>query len=240
VVVSTVQYVNNTIPVVTRIDNVTSTSFDIRLQNPSDAPVAAENVFWLVVEEGAWTIDGVNVEAQTYQSTLTDSESVGWIGEAQVYLQSYTNPVVLGQVMSENDSRWSVFWSRAAGTCSSTCNPPSATSLVTGKAVGEDPSTTRSHETVGFIVFEAGHGTIGGIEFEAVAGLAMRFHRNRNHVVAAGVGAVTVIADHDLVAQRAIDPFGVGMHIVREHQAGFMADSGIVETDALPGLRVVT
>ena len=177
VVVSTVQYSDwsptqsiGTIPMLTRISNVTSTSFDIRLQNPSDEPVAMENVYWLVVEEGAWTIDGVSVEAQTYQSTLTDGKIVGWNGETQSYLQSYTNPVVLGQVMSENDSRWSVFWSKAAGACSSTCDPPSATSLITGKAVGGDPSTTRSDETVGFIVFETGHGTIGGVEFEAALG----------------------------------------------------------------------
>jgi hypothetical protein len=171
VVVSTVQYNNNTSPVVTRISNVTSTSFDIRLQNPSDSSVAMDNVYWMVVEEGAWTIDGVSVEAQTYLSTVTDGKVVGWNGETQSYLQSYTNPVVLGQVMSENDSQWSVFWSRAAGTCSEgVCDPPSATSLITGKAVGGDPSTTRSDETVGFIVFETGHGTIGGVEFEAALG----------------------------------------------------------------------
>ncbi len=68
----------------------------------------------------------------------------------------------------------------------------------------------------------------------------MRLHRNGNHVVAAGVCTMTVVANHDLVAERAIDTFGMQMNIVWEHQAGFMTDGRIVEADALPGLRIVT
>ncbi|MBC7250950.1 MAG: metallophosphoesterase [Anaerolineae bacterium] len=165
VVVCSVQYNNNTTPVVARVSNVTSTSFDVRLQNPSDGAVAAENVSYLVVEEGTWTIDGVNIEAQTYLSTVTDEDG-SWVGELQSYGQSYTNPVVLGQVMSENDPDWSVFWCQGG----SRSNPPSATTLRTGKTVCEDTDTTRADETIGFIVFEAGHGTIDGVEFEAFLG----------------------------------------------------------------------
>ncbi|UCE59670.1 MAG: S8 family serine peptidase [Phycisphaerales bacterium] len=165
VVVCSAEYANNTTPVVTRISSVTSTSFDIRLQNPSGGAVAAEDVSCLVVEEGAWTIDGVDIEAQTYLSTVTD-ENNSWVGETQTYGNTYTNPVVIGQVMSENDPLWSVFW------CQGTfrTNPPSASALKTGKEVAEDTNTTRADETVGFIVFEAGHGTIGGVAFEALVG----------------------------------------------------------------------
>jgi hypothetical protein len=165
VVVCSVQYNNNTTPVVTRITSVTSTSFDLYLQNPSGGAVATENVSCVVVEEGTWTIDGVNIEAQTYLSTVTD-ENNSWVGEAQTYGQTYTNPVVIGQVMSDNDPMWSVFW------CQGTArgNPPIATALKTGKTVCEDTDTTRANETVGFIVFEAGHGTIGGVAFEALVG----------------------------------------------------------------------
>ncbi|MCB0178821.1 MAG: tandem-95 repeat protein [Anaerolineae bacterium] len=165
VVVASAQYNNNSIPIVVRVSNVGPTSFDVRLQNPSDSTIAAETVSYLVVEEGVWTIDGVNFEAQTYLSTVTDSDS-SWVGQAQSYGQSYSNPVVLGQVMSENDADWSVFWSQG----SSRANPPSSTVLTTGKMVGEDSDTTRSNETIGFIVFEAGHGTINGVEFEAFVG----------------------------------------------------------------------
>jgi hypothetical protein len=124
-----------------------------------------ENVDCIVVEEGTWTIDGVKVEAQAYTSQVTDGIS-GWTGEPQTYGQTYTSPVVLGQVMSENDSNWSVFWCHDG----SRLNPPSATTLYTGKMVAEDPSTSRANETVGFIVVEAGHGLIGGVDFEAALG----------------------------------------------------------------------
>ena len=84
----------------------------------------------------------------------------------QGYNQTYTNPVVLGQVMSENDPDFSVFWDQGSGRTA----PPSAAALTTGKTVTEDVTVTRLDETVGFIVFEAGHGTIGGVEFEAALG----------------------------------------------------------------------
>jgi hypothetical protein len=68
--------------------------------------------------------------------------------------------------MSEIDPSWSVFWARGSGFK----DPPSSSALYTGKSVGEDPDNTRADETVGFIVLEAGHGTIGGVEFEAALG----------------------------------------------------------------------
>ncbi len=166
VVVTTVQYLNNTIPVVSRVSNVTPTSFDLRLQNPSGSAVVPENVSYLVVEEGTWSIDGVSVEAQKYTSTVTDAAQTNWVGEVQAYDQPYTNPVVLGQVMSENDPDFSVFWDQ--GTART--DPPSGTALTSGKTVCEDTNSSRADETIGFVVFEAGHGTIGGVEFEAALG----------------------------------------------------------------------
>ena len=160
--VATIQYNNSTTPVVTRISSVTATSFDVQLQNPSGNPVVVtENVSYLVVEEGSWTIDGVAVEAQIYTSTVTDEDGL-WVGQLQTYLQSYTNPVVLGQVMSLSDALFSVFWDQG----SVLTDPPSAAVLRTGKTVAEDSDVTRLGETVGFIVFEAAHGTIGGWDLE--------------------------------------------------------------------------
>jgi hypothetical protein len=165
VIVASAQYANNTTPVVTRVSAVTGTSFDVRLQNPSGGAVVAEKISYIVVEEGVHTIGGVNIEAQTYTSTVTD-ENGSWVGEAQTYLQSYTNPVVLGQVMSENDPSWSVFWDYGT----SRTSPPTAAALVTGKTVCEDTNVVRANETIGIIVFETNHGTLGGIEFEAALG----------------------------------------------------------------------
>jgi len=165
IVVCAIHYTNNSTPVVTRVTNVTSTSFDVYLQNPSGGGVSADNVSYLVVEEGVWTIDGVKIEAQKYLSTITD-ENNSWVGEARTYGQSYTSPVVIGQVMSVNDSEWSVFWNQGA----SRTAPPSASTLMTGKTVCEDTNTTRADETVGWIVLEAGNGSIGGVAYEAALG----------------------------------------------------------------------
>ncbi|MCO6439031.1 MAG: S8 family serine peptidase [Phycisphaerae bacterium] len=165
VIVCSINYRNNSTPVVTRISNVTSTSFDLRLQNPSGGAVSAESVSCLVVEEGIWTIDGVNIEAQIYTSTVTD-ENNSWVGQAQTCGQSYTSPVILGQVMSVLDPEWSVFWCRG----NSQTNPPTATVLYTGKTVCEDTIVARANETIGFIVIESGHGTIGGVAYEAALG----------------------------------------------------------------------
>jgi len=165
VVVCSVHYQNNSVPVVPRVSNVTSTSFDVRLQNPSGEPVVTDTVSCLVAEKGVWTIDGVAFEAQSYTSSVTDSKR-SWAGESQSYGQSYQSPVVVGQVMTENDPRWSTFWCRG----SKRTTPPSATELYTGKTVAEDADTVRVDETVGFIVFDSTHGSLAGVEFESAVG----------------------------------------------------------------------
>ena len=167
VVVCSIQYGNNTVPVVARVRNVTSNSFQVRLQNPSGAGVAAETISYIVMEEGVWTIDGVNCEAVRYTATNVQGRSAGW-GSPSVrsYGQAYSSPVVIGQVMSENDARWSTFWNRG----SSRSAPPNASNLQTGMQIAEDQDTSRNDELIGYIVFESGHGTIGGVEYEAALG----------------------------------------------------------------------
>ncbi|MEZ6209884.1 MAG: VCBS repeat-containing protein [Phycisphaerales bacterium] len=164
VVVCSVYYKNSTEPVVARVSGVDGSGFNVWLQNPGDQVTpAAEKVAWVAVESGAWDVGGVKLEAQKFTSSVTDRKG-SWKAEQQTYLQSYTNPVVIGQVMSANDSKWSVFWSRG----SSQGTPPSSTQFYAGKHVGEDSNKTRVDETVGFIVFERGHGEINGVPFDAV------------------------------------------------------------------------
>jgi uncharacterized repeat protein (TIGR01451 family) len=175
VVVCTPQYANNSIPIVTRVRNASGSSFEVRLQSPTDPSYAPpsvpitptfDTVHYLVMETGAFTLpNGIRIEAQKYNSTVTD-ENNSWVGEAQTYLQTYTNPVVLGQVMSYNDPDWSVFWDRG----SSQTNPPSAGNLWTGKTVCEDPDNTRANEMVGFVVIEQSHSDIFGVDYEAWLG----------------------------------------------------------------------
>lgn len=157
----------STLPVVSRIQNASGSSFQLRIQNPGGTAATSYDVHYFVVEEGVYTqaADGVTMEAVKFTSTVT-AENNNWAFEPQTYANSYTNPVVLGQVMSYNDADWSVFWASENG---NRVNPPAASSLAAGKHVAEDTDITRANETVGYLVFESGAGSAGGVNF--VAGL---------------------------------------------------------------------
>lgn len=166
VTVCTVVYSSNTLPEIVRMRNAGSSSFEIMLQNPSSAVLNGEQVNCLVMEEGIWRLpDGRQVEAHKYASTVTDRKDA-WVGQAQSYNHNYTNPVILGQVMTYNDTRWSAFWSRG----NTRLETPDATVLYTGKHVGEDTDITRNVEVLGYIVFESGNGNLAGNEYEVAVG----------------------------------------------------------------------
>jgi hypothetical protein len=155
-------------PAVVRMKDVGPNSFEITLQNPNDDSLEDQgrDVHCVVVEKGSWDMpDGRKIEANKYESIVTDDNNA-WVGEEQYYANSYTNPIVLGQVMSYNDVEWSVFWSRGSGLQEA----PSSSKLFTGKHVGEDESITRENESIGYIVIEAGHATSVGIEIETARG----------------------------------------------------------------------
>ena len=137
---------------VTRIRNVGSTSFELRLQRPdgSSAPVTGVTVNYIVAEEGAFSAatHGIQMEAVKRLSTVTDRTG-NLVGEefepAWNTLDHYAQPVFFGQVMSFNDPDWSVWWS----------NPASQT-IVAGKHVGSDFDTTRADEMLGYLAMESG------------------------------------------------------------------------------------
>lgn len=156
-------------PVVTRIRNATGNSFEIKLQRTDGLtdPIPAMDVHYVAVEEGVYTeeVHGINMEAVKVNSSLTD-ENDSWAGDQQTYSNTYTAPVVLGQVMTENDTNFSAFWSRGA----TRNDAPSPTDFYIGKHVGEDPTTARNDETLGYIVIEEGTGTIDGVTYKAGLG----------------------------------------------------------------------
>ncbi|MCP4265962.1 MAG: DNRLRE domain-containing protein [Candidatus Brocadiaceae bacterium] len=168
VVVATLNYDSSSAPAVVRIQNASGSSFDVRIDPAGGVAPSNVNVYYMVVEEGIYTesVDGVKMEAVKFLSTVTDDNN-SWIGQNQDYSNSYTNPVVLGQVMSYNDSGFSSFWCNN-GTSRST--PPSATAISVGKTVSEDIDTTRADETLGYIVLESGAGTIDNVNYVAALG----------------------------------------------------------------------
>ncbi|MBI1358316.1 MAG: tandem-95 repeat protein [Acidobacteria bacterium] len=169
IVVCTPEYTSATPPEVPRVRNLGSSSFQVQLARFDGLtdPLAPRRTFCLVVEEGVYNLTehGVKMEAVQYVSTTTDRRR-SWVGTARTYANAYTNPIVLGQVISANDAKPSVFW--AHGSTSS--YPPSSDSLFTGKHVGEDPVTTRANETVGYIVFEQGVSALGSVSIETGRG----------------------------------------------------------------------
>ena len=168
VVIASANYGSSQPPGAVRINNAVGNSFDVRVDSADgSSTISGVTVYYMVVEEGVYTEanDGVKMEAVKYTSTITD-ENNSWVGESRSYQNSYTNPVVLGQVMSYNDPDWSTFWSHG----SSRTAPPSSSDLYVGKNVGEDPDNTRADEEVAYIVIESGNGTIGDIAYVAALG----------------------------------------------------------------------
>jgi hypothetical protein len=154
------------VPLVTRIRNASGNSFELKVDRTdglSDA-VPGIDVYYTVVEQGVYTAadHGVTMEAVKFTSTTTD-RSGSWQGTSRSYDNSYVSPVVMGQVMSYNDPNFSVFWSRGK----KASLVPSATELYVGKHVAEDANTDRADEILGYIVLEAGVGTIDGVGYVA-------------------------------------------------------------------------
>ncbi len=167
VVIATPVYSNTDLPAVTRIRNASGSSFEIKVQNPSDASLSNYPVQYMVVEEGVYTdaADGIKMEAVKFTSTVTNAKG-SWNGQTRSYSNSYSSPVVLGQVMTNNDADWSVFWAYG----SSRTNIPTSGNLRVGKHVGEDTRKTRSNETIGYMVVESGSGTMDTTPFTAGVG----------------------------------------------------------------------
>ena len=166
VVVAVPQYNDDQPPAVVRIQNRNSNNFQVRVQNPSGEELSGYTVHYIVVEEGVYSREthGVTMEAVIIEADETDHAG-DWTGIPVDYVNTYNDPVVIGQVMSSRDARWSVFWSR--GLLSSA--PPGIT-LRVGKHVGEDEEIVRTAEEVGYMVWEAGIGTINGYEYQAFVG----------------------------------------------------------------------
>ena len=159
----------NNVPVVARLSNVSSTSFDLIVQRADNGAgsFSAVDVDVMVVEEGSYTAAdcGVDMEAYKHNSTETTAKNV-FKYDKVVPVNTYTRPVVLGQVMTLNDSRWSVF----CACDGNRSNAPSASNIYIGKSVCDDSDKNRNSEMIGYIIIESGMATVNGITFECAVG----------------------------------------------------------------------
>ena len=173
VVVCTVNYDDDpygyaVTPLVAVVQNAYDDAFDVKLSPAvwTTFETSEAWVHWVVVERGVYTMEehGVKMEAAKFLSTVTDKKR-SWVGQSRSYSQTYSNPVVVGQVMTYSSGLWTAFWCRGT----SSTNPPSAGSLWVGKHMGED-RRTRANEIIGYIVIEAGSGLINGNPYVANLG----------------------------------------------------------------------
>jgi hypothetical protein len=155
-------------PVVVQVQNAYNDSFDVRLSPAvwTTFETSETWVYFMVVKRGVYNEaeHGVKMEAVKFLSTVTDRKR-SWVGQNREYGQSYIKPVVLGQVMTYSSGRWVTFWCRG----SSSSTPPSANSLWVGKHMGAD-SRARANEIIGYVVMEAGSGSIEGNPYLANLG----------------------------------------------------------------------
>jgi len=164
-------------PTLARVRNATGTSFEVGLARPWLGAQPGEHwsavLHCMVVETGVYTEaeHGVKMEAVRLENVTSTDNYSSWVGEPQTYANTYASPVVLGQVIGDSAAipgqigDWSVFWSRG----SKRSNPPSSTSITVGRHTGEDPNG-RPPATIGYVVIEAGTGTIEGVGYSADLG----------------------------------------------------------------------
>ncbi len=191
VVIATPNYGTKRPPVVTRIRNANGSSFQVKVVRPGAGYVGKYRVHYVVAEAGVYAEhrDGITMAARTITATTTDSRGF-WNGTLVNYQQPYVSPVVVGQVMTSNDSKWSVFWSR--GRTRNT--QPDDLNLYVGKHVGGDPDATRSSEKLGFIVIEAGGQSVNGTNVFAGVGNVGSITTNPPYPVRLGAEAAVAVA----------------------------------------------
>ena len=165
-------------PAVTRIRNITASSFDLRIQGWEDSAATTSNVHCVVADEGAHKLpSGLEFEAHTVVSDQTNGQfatdgawNLALMEEVTgSVLNSYINPVVQAQVMSYNDNRASTAW---LTDCVTRQNEPFAggsNRICVGKQIGQIASS-RNPETIGYIIAEAGSGTANNVFYELALG----------------------------------------------------------------------
>lgn len=172
VVITTPLLTNDTnSPVSTRVYNVTSNSFTMKLDFPTDkfTPINtsySNNVNYLVMEAGQWEIGDMKIEAHVDSiSSVGHTPAASWVGTTKTFNHYFDNPpAVLHQVMSLNDSSWITTWASQVGTRT---NSPTRTQMQLGlNSAQVTTSNAHTAESVGWIAFEnVGTSSVDGVEF---------------------------------------------------------------------------
>ncbi|MFC3612519.1 choice-of-anchor Q domain-containing protein [Lutimaribacter marinistellae] len=156
VVFATVQSDVESDPVAVRFDNVTSNSFEILLQEPSnaDGTHAPESLRWIVLEAGTWELsDGTRLEVGTIESDLVTRDGFESVNFAQGFSET---PAVFSQIQTFNGTDWTV--TRQDGADASGFD-----------VAMQEEERLGSHwsETIGWFAIDGTSGTWDGLLFES-------------------------------------------------------------------------
>lgn len=159
-VVVTMPYITSDLhsPFSTRVYDVQPDSFTLRLDFPPDnfgteTLHYSEPVYYMVMEAGQWQMGDMKVEAHLEEDISTVAHITSWTGVRMAYDHTYTsNPLVLHQVMSDNDPTWISSWVSAPG---NRTNPPTTAGFdLALNATQVVTSYTHAPEDIGWIAFE--------------------------------------------------------------------------------------
>ncbi|WP_444922414.1 putative Ig domain-containing protein [Microbulbifer sp. CnH-101-G] len=172
VVVATPVYTSAHVATVPRIRNAQGNTFQVMAQDVmGNGSTVSVSLTYIVVEQGVYTEQshGVKMEAQRVTSSLTGQKG-NWEAEDRQMLnaEDYVEPVVIGQVMTYNDSNFSHFWSASESGIKDLGLPVEA-AFVAGKGISIN-SGSRLNEQLGLIVVEAGTYVVSGMQFTAAVG----------------------------------------------------------------------
>ena len=168
---------------VVRLNNAlgAGSSFDMRIQRPQDsAAVTPSDVYCIVSEQGESALpDGRIYEAKTVLSDGTNGKDRGWgvggVNGAENITGTFaaypaeSEPTLIGQVMTHNDTDFSAFWSFD---CENRGRPPftgdgADTRIQDGACVGKHVGKVvgaagdRANETLGYMIVDQGANPVG-------------------------------------------------------------------------------
>ena len=138
---------------------VVGSNVQVRVQRPLNGTATISDVYCTVSEKGSY-ITPIKYEAHLVESTRTNRNG-SWNGNRMVNVtaskvQNYTNPVVTGQVMSNNDPNYVTFWS---SNCTQGVVATNAIVCV-GKHTGESDIDAEFTETLGYFIAEEAEYTL--------------------------------------------------------------------------------
>lgn len=139
VVIAQVVSKNGTSTVVTRMRNISTTQFQLRLQEEegNDNLIGEEVVAWVAIEKGAIS-NGLKMEAGT---KLINSTAL-----PHTFQQLYTTPGFIGQLTTFNENNpASLRYSSLSGT---------GVTMFAQEEVSLDPEMSHGFETAGYVVFD--------------------------------------------------------------------------------------